>query len=494
MLSEQQSNEFRKTIAAAAERWQTSGYIFAKWEEQILFDAPCGVADRETGMPVTSDTRYCFSGLSRSLVGLCFLLLCDRKILSPEDSLSQYIPEYCQAERLTLRHLMEGTSGVPNYFSGFQMLTLHADPKHEALPERERFALESAMLWGQMDLPGLLALIGKASLDFEPGLKPEFSLSEPILLAEAMSRAAGKPYTRLLTELIFSPLGMDGIRFENGPAAPRYGAFRQKELIRLPEIPINCAFTADAVDIKKLMDALCARKLLSEQGWSQAEKLDEYGNGPVCGQTDGFFTFGLDAPGNGACLYFDQKLGLQFCHITNAGIMIKCDTSGNYDHFRKQMREAVSILATYPRCPHVVPYGNKNWLETCDLRVREDQTDFVGDVRTDIAHAMAFINTYKVYVMQEGDRPVGLLILEIDPEKGNYWIDTVLIDRRYQGRGYGKLMVGWGVEELKRQGAKQLMIGVNRFNIPAQRLYASLGFQPAEVFTGGMMMRIELEG
>ena len=96
MLSEQQSNEFRKTIADAAERWQTSGYIFAKWEEQILFDAPCGVADRETGMPVTSDTRYCFSGLSRSLVGLCFLLLCDRKILSPEDSLSQYIPEYCQ--------------------------------------------------------------------------------------------------------------------------------------------------------------------------------------------------------------------------------------------------------------------------------------------------------------------------------------------------------------------------------------------------------------
>jgi len=68
----------------------------------------------------------------------------------------------------------------------------------------------------------------------------------------------------------------------------------------------------------------------------------------------------------------------------------------------------------------------------------------------------------------------------------------VLIDKRYQGRGYGRIMTAWGVEELKRQGAKQLSIGVNRFNIPAQRLYASLGFKPAEVHEQFVMMRIDL--
>jgi len=88
----------------------------------------------------------------------------------------------------------------------------------------------------------------------------------------------------------------------------------------------------------------------------------------------------------------------------------------------------------------------------------------------------------------EGDRAVGLLILDIDKKKNHYYIDIVQIDRRYQGRGYGKIMMLWAVDYLRNQGAKELEIGVNRFNIAAQKLYRSVGFDIKAIYEDGMTM------
>lgn len=493
MLTEKQIEDFRESISQQIQKWQTSGYISVKLDDQVLFDASCGLADRETGQPVTDATRYCYSGCSRCLIGLCYLLLCDRKIIRPSDKLSAYIPEYKHAERITLRQLVEHTSGVPDYFYSRIMIALQNDPDHTALSERERYALELALPWRDTDIPTLLSLIGDDALEFEPGLRCSGSESNMILLAEAISRAAHKPYQELLSELVFKPLHMDGVRFESGPAAARYGTFRQKEFVRVPEQPIKCAFTIGIEDVLKLQYALCGKKLLSAQSWKKALKFNEDGDSAALSQTDGYAIMSLDGPGENASLYFSQELNLRFCHVSNTASLIENDSSGNWNHFRKVLRSAINIATTYPHQARIVPFGKKNWLEACDLKVREDQADFVSDARTSIACALAYKSTHRAYVMQEGDRAVGLLILEMDKKKEQYWVDIVLIDQRYQGRGYGKIMVGWGVEELKRHGAKQLSIGVNRFNIPAQRLYASLGFKPAEVFEGGMMMRINLE-
>ena len=67
-------------------------------------------------------------------------------------------------------------------------------------------------------------------------------------------------------------------------------------------------------------------------------------------------------------------------------------------------------------------------------------------------------------------------------------IEIVLIDRRYQGKGFGKFMLRFAVDYLKKAGAKKLSIGVNRFNIPAQKLYKSVGFNEDCVYEEGIFM------
>ena len=87
-----------------------------------------------------------------------------------------------------------------------------------------------------------------------------------------------------------------------------------------------------------------------------------------------------------------------------------------------------------------------------------------------------------VYVLMDHGVAVGLAALTIRPKKGKFDITFLQVDRRYQGRGYGRILLTRAMEILKAKGAKTLEIGVNRFNIPAQRLYRSAGFADKEVY------------
>ena len=49
-------------------------------------------------------------------------------------------------------------------------------------------------------------------------------------------------------------------------------------------------------------------------------------------------------------------------------------------------------------------------------------------------------------------------------------------------------MLRFEVDYLKKAGAKKLSIGVNRFNIPAQKLYKSVGFTEDCVYDEGIWM------
>jgi len=482
-LKPQQIAQFAAAVRLAAEKWGVTGHVSVRLGGDTLFDGCFGGASEQT--------RYVVSGLGRSFVGLVYLALTGSGTVREDDALAKYLPEYAPGARVTLRQLAEDRSGVPDWFYERRMVALHADPAHEALPEEQRFVLERTLAARVPPLPELLALLGP-ELSFAPGLRVEDCESNRVLLAAALSRAAGKPWETLLSELVFAPLGVSP-RFGAAGAAPLFCRLRLQQALPLPDAVPPCPLTLTAADARRMADGLCAGAPLRARQWKRAQRIDERGLGLAFSRADGMDIFSLDACGIDSSLYVDRALSLRIVHLTNAELRIDTDAEGNWCHFRKELRAALTPLTTWPRHPRIVPYGPKNWFETCDLRVREDQAQFVSDARTAICCALAFRRTHRVWVMQEGERPVGLLILEIDPKKNEYWIDSVLIDKRYQGRGYGRLMVGFGVSELKRRGARQLSIGVNRFNIPAQRLYASLGFRPAEVFEDGMMLRIDLD-
>ncbi len=91
-----------------------------------------------------------------------------------------------------------------------------------------------------------------------------------------------------------------------------------------------------------------------------------------------------------------------------------------------------------------------------------------------------FLNRYftmeDFYTACEDEKPVG--ILNINTAKG--LVSNVGVDPKQRGRGYGRQIMLFGLQQLKRSGCEQAYLRVHVANEPAVHLYETLGFVKAQ--------------
>lgn len=125
---------------------------------------------------------------------------------------------------------------------------------------------------------------------------------------------------------------------------------------------------------------------------------------------------------------------------------------------------------------HLEPVGPDNWREP--LAVREDQRHFVSDCAGTLARAWAYRENNSVAkVIYSDDEPVGMLLYYDWPEENMYIFSQLFIDRRWQGKGYGRRAAELALEEMRAAGryGKVILCYVEG-DEPAMKLYSSLGF------------------
>lgn len=247
-------------------------------------------------------------------------------------------------------------------------------------------------------------------------------------------------------------------------------------------------FTTTLSDLEKLMLGIFEHRIFSEKLFKTATKFDSENIGLCFENLNGYPVFFLDFESfSPAIFYFDKEN--DFCRMLVFPCSSKYIMEGDnkYLTFSKETRMEIEPIFVFPKSTKIVPYGKKNRRQATALEIRPDQREFVPGALETIAYACANKN-HRLFVETEGEKAVGLLELSIDRKKGDYYIETVIIDRRYQGRGFGKFMLRFAVDYLKKAGAKKLSIGVNRFNIPAQKLYKSVGFKEDCVYEEGIFM------
>ncbi|MBO4242467.1 MAG: GNAT family N-acetyltransferase [Clostridiales bacterium] len=85
-------------------------------------------------------------------------------------------------------------------------------------------------------------------------------------------------------------------------------------------------------------------------------------------------------------------------------------------------------------------------------------------------------NMEDVYLLTEDDELIGSVALK-DGE-----IDDLLVDKRYQGKGYGKKILIWAIENIK---ADTPVLHVAKWNKRAIDLYEKTGFKITRTFRAG---------
>lgn len=500
------SNEKNKIdIGTIAKKWDISGAVIVYHKKERIFKDFFGLANRETGEKINEESTYLFSGTSRFLISLSILMLSDMKKLNLNDTIDKYIPEYAHANKIKIKHLLLGESGIRDYFYGKIMLKLNNDDKHNSLDERNRAAEEKKIYTKSHSFEEIIKLIGGDELEFEPGAeKANYSTTENVFCKEIIERVSGMNILDFEFKYIFEPLNMSKTKKEKNVNTSTYFNFRDNELI-LAKIDETASdlFVTTADDIEKLMLALyediilsdeksSSTKLLSKKSWEKALNFNEKNEGLGFSSVNGTICVDeFDLLGNEVSLYFNKGSELCYMQLSNANITVE-NIAGTWTHFRKEMRSEIDSFFTYPKNTRIITYNKKNWYDVMNLEISKDQYEFVCDAKESIAYAFAYQSDHKLFVEMEGDKPVGLMVLKANKKKNEYYFAILLVDRRYQGRGFGKIMVEHALEYFRQQGAKELTIGVNRFNLSAQRLYKSVGFKEDLVYEEGMLLKVIL--
>ena len=154
----------------------------------------------------------------------------------------------------------------------------------------------------------------------------------------------------------------------------------------------------------------------------------------------------------------------------------------------------------------IMPVNGKNVWELLKLQVSDDQRSFVAgnDISIIEAYTAITANGYAFpFGIYDEATPVGFLMIGFDvddywddaPEiaKGNYNLWRLMIDKTYQGNGFGREAVSLALEFIKSfpcGEAEYCWLSYEPENEAARRLYKSFGFSETGEMDGDEVIAV----
>src|SRR4051812_18139766 len=129
-----------------------------------------GLADVEKGTPITSATVFRLASVTKSFTAIAVLQLVESGKLKLSDPVSQYVPDFANADKIRISQVLSHTAGIQDFIS---------------YDEVKRLPLE-----------------------FEPGSRINYSNNGYQLLGRIIEKVSGQPWDEYLRDHIFVPLGM----------------------------------------------------------------------------------------------------------------------------------------------------------------------------------------------------------------------------------------------------------------------------------------------
>ena len=109
-------------------------------------------------------------------------------------------------------------------------------------------------------------------------------------------------------------------------------------------------------------------------------------------------------------------------------------------------------------------------------------SDSVHTISEEELNSLISSSQSRLFVMECDNQFIGMVTLCLYqcPTGWKAWIEDVVVDQDYRGKGYGKVMVKKAMEECRRLGNVTLMLTSRPSRIVANQLYQSLGFEKRE--------------
>ena len=154
----------------------------------MLFEKAYGVGRLGDRQPLGSNTPFEIGSVTKQFTAAAILQLVDLGKLHLNTKLGDIVPEYTAGRTVTIRQLLNQTSGIPNYTTGADLMQVASTQKPT--------------------LGAVLSRISKTQLDFASGSHWAYSNTNYFLLATIIARTSGVSYEDYLRRNIFAKAGL----------------------------------------------------------------------------------------------------------------------------------------------------------------------------------------------------------------------------------------------------------------------------------------------
>ncbi len=156
--------------------------------DDVLFRAACGQASLELGVPLKPEHVFRIGSVTKQFAAAAVLKLVGEGKLKLSDPLSRFLPGYPNGEAVTVRMLLDHTSGIKSYTDV---------PGVMEGPIRQDLSTEQ-----------LVASFRDQAPEFAPGEGWKYNNSGYVLVGAVIEQVTGQPWHQYLREAFFAPLNL----------------------------------------------------------------------------------------------------------------------------------------------------------------------------------------------------------------------------------------------------------------------------------------------
>lgn len=229
-----------------------SGTVLIEKKGKLIYSASFGEADKEWHIKNNINSKYLVGSLTKQFTAACILSLEEQGKLELEDKLSKYIPDYPKGDQITIKMLLNQTTGIKDYTeipdSGSHSDVVSYSPL-QVINEFKR-----------------------APFNFTPGTRWEYSNSNYFLLGYIVEKISGERYSDYLQKNILQKAQLTNTGMNKTDSVLQYRAkgyeFTGYSYVNAPYFVVEGPYSAGGMystvsDLYHWENALMGNKVLS---------------------------------------------------------------------------------------------------------------------------------------------------------------------------------------------------------------------------------------
>ncbi|MCF6462001.1 serine hydrolase [Clostridium sp. Cult1] len=174
-------------IKALEKHQNFHGSVLVAKDGEVLLNKGYGFADFEQNTNNISQTKFAIGSITKQFTAIAIMQLNEKGLLSVEDKISKYFPDFPNGDSITIHNLLTHTSGLTNYTNLSEFLDIDLNNK---------------------DPMKTIELIKNLPLEFEPGKEFSYSNTNYVLLGMIVEKITDMSLEEYLQKNIFTPLNM----------------------------------------------------------------------------------------------------------------------------------------------------------------------------------------------------------------------------------------------------------------------------------------------